>query len=93
MPQILILSKQAPALAWPKLKIGSRLLARRAGFRNLLDVIGLDTSIVRGSHGRPTTDPQNMPVLLSSEAGLVPREPVAATDVKRLLLSHLFGEG
>ena len=33
-------------------KIASKLAARKLGFRNLLDIIPLDASLVKGSHGR-----------------------------------------
>lgn len=55
-----------PTLALPKLKIARRLLGKKLGFRNLLDVIGLDASIVKGSHGRRADDPADGPVLISS---------------------------
>ncbi|MAB91355.1 MAG: alkaline phosphatase family protein [Planctomycetes bacterium] len=55
-----------PALPLPKLKIARRLLAKKLGFRNTLDVIGLDASVVKGSHGRRADDPADGPVLISS---------------------------
>lgn len=54
-----------PALRFPGLRIARRLLGRRFGMRNLLDVIGLDASLVRGSHGRLPASPQDGPVLIS----------------------------
>jgi predicted AlkP superfamily pyrophosphatase or phosphodiesterase len=51
----------------PKLRIARRLLARKLGFRNLLDVIGLDASIVRGSHGRRPDRLEDGPVLICSK--------------------------
>jgi predicted AlkP superfamily pyrophosphatase or phosphodiesterase len=41
-----------PSLRFPRVKAMRRVLARKLGFRNLLDVIGLDPAVVRGSHGR-----------------------------------------
>jgi predicted AlkP superfamily pyrophosphatase or phosphodiesterase len=41
-----------PALRFPKLRIASRLLRKMLGFRYYMDVIGLDASVVKGSHGR-----------------------------------------
>lgn len=64
----------------------SKVLNQRA----LLDVIPLDGSLVKGSHGRPTDDPQDGPVFVTSDARLLPEDAVDATDVKRLVLSHLF---
>ena len=80
-----------PALRAPKLKVGWTLLRKAAGFRYLMDVIPLDASLVRGSHGRLPETPAAGPVLISSEAALVPDGTVRATDVKPLLLDHVFG--
>jgi predicted AlkP superfamily pyrophosphatase or phosphodiesterase len=80
-----------PALRAPKLKIGWTLFRKAAGFRYLMDVISLDASLVRGSHGRLPETPEAGPVLISSEADLVPVDVVRATDVKPLLLAHVFG--
>jgi hypothetical protein len=55
-----------------------------------MDVIPLEASLVKGSHGRPTDDPAAGPLLISSEPGLLPDGPVDATQVKALLLDHLF---
>jgi len=79
-----------PALRAPKLKIGWTLLRKSLGFRYLMDVIPLDPSLVRGSHGRVTEDPSSSPVLISSEASLLPEGEVHATHVKDLILEHIF---
>jgi predicted AlkP superfamily pyrophosphatase or phosphodiesterase len=79
-----------PKLAFPMLKVGRRLLARKLGFRNLLDVIPLDTTLVKGSHGRLTDRAEDGPLFMSSVPELLPPESVAATDVRALLLRHLF---
>jgi predicted AlkP superfamily pyrophosphatase or phosphodiesterase len=80
-----------PKLRFPMLKVGRRLLARKLGFRNLLDVIGLDAGVVKGSHGRVTDEPKDGPLFMSSAPELLPPETIAATDVKELLLRHVFG--
>jgi hypothetical protein len=55
-----------------------------------MDVIGLDASLVRGSHGRLTDRPEAGPLFISSEPELLPEGPVHATQVKDLLLAHVF---
>jgi predicted AlkP superfamily pyrophosphatase or phosphodiesterase len=77
-----------PKLKLPMLKVARKLAQKKLGFRTLLDVIPLDTSLVKGSHGRVTDRAEQGPLFMSSEAGLVP-ERVLATDVKRLVLEHL----
>ncbi|HEY2387386.1 MAG TPA: nucleotide pyrophosphatase/phosphodiesterase family protein [Candidatus Binatia bacterium] len=75
-----------PTLTLPAAQVGWRLAKKMLGFRMLMDVIGLDPSLVRGSHGARTTGP----VLLSSEPTLLPGEgAVHATQVKGLILRHL----
>jgi predicted AlkP superfamily pyrophosphatase or phosphodiesterase len=79
-----------PALRLPKASIGWRLAKKALGFRYLMDVIPLDASLVKGSHGRPTDDPAAGPLVISSEPDLLPDRPVEATEVKGLLLDHVF---
>ncbi|MBL4688905.1 MAG: alkaline phosphatase family protein, partial [Nannocystaceae bacterium] len=80
-----------PNIRVPAAKIASWLFRSKVlNQRVLLDVIPLDASLVKGSHGRPTDDPDDGPVFITSEAGLLPADSVHATDVKRLVLSHLF---
>jgi hypothetical protein len=81
-----------PSIRFPVLKVGSVLARRKLlGSRALLDVIPLDASLVKGSHGRLTDDPLQGPVFISGDPDLVPEGDVAATDVKDLLLEQLFG--
>jgi predicted AlkP superfamily pyrophosphatase or phosphodiesterase len=81
-----------PQLWLPQLKVGWTLAKKAAGFRYLMDVIPLDTSLVRGSHGRLTDDPLAGPLFMSSEPDLVPGA-VAVTDVKGIVLRHVFDPG
>jgi predicted AlkP superfamily pyrophosphatase or phosphodiesterase len=78
-----------PAIRSPKAAIGWRLARRALGFRVLMDVIPLDATLVRGSHGRLTDDPARGPLMISSEPRLLPVEP-AATAVKNIILAHIF---
>ncbi len=79
-----------PAIAAPKLAIAKRLLMRKLGFRNLMDVIPLDASLVRGSHGRLTDRAEDGPLVIADRADLLARQSIAATDVKSLLLDAVF---
>jgi predicted AlkP superfamily pyrophosphatase or phosphodiesterase len=79
-----------PAIRFPKLAIGSRLARRALGFATLMDIIPLDATLVRGSHGRVTDNAADGPVFISSEDHIVPDGPVAATAVKEFILSHAF---
>ena len=80
-----------PKIAFPPLKVAGILLKKALGFRYLMNVIPLDATLVKGSHGRLTEDPRHGPVFLTSEKRLLRQESVHATDVKALTLEHVFG--
>jgi predicted AlkP superfamily pyrophosphatase or phosphodiesterase len=82
-----------PAIRVPQLSVGWILAKKALGFRYLMDVIPLDASLVRGSHGRLTDAPEAGPLFITSEPDLVGPGPVAATDVKSLVLDHVSGRG
>ena len=80
-----------PAIRSPKLAIGWKLARRKLGFRQLLDITPItDTTVVKGSHGLITDDLAAGPLVISSEAGLLPEGSVAATGFKDLVLDHVF---
>lgn len=74
-----------------KLKIASRLLRKRLGFRMLMDVIPLDGTLVKGSHGRKPEDRREWPIVMSRATQLLPKESIASTDVFELLERHVLG--
>jgi len=81
-----------PELSMPKLQTGWKLAKRMMGMRQLLDVISPNnTKLVKGTHGRPTDDPAQGPLVISSEQELLPEGQVAAVDFKVLVLKHIFG--
>ena len=77
------------ALRWPKLKVAQTLLRRRLGMRALMDVIGLDATIVRGSHGVPAAAREHRPILVGHPSH-TPHTEIEATAVRDVLLAHLF---
>jgi predicted AlkP superfamily pyrophosphatase or phosphodiesterase len=80
-----------PQLKFAKLRIATRLAQKLLGMRYLMDVISLDARLVRGSHGRVTDRPEDGPLFLTTRPELLGPGPIAATDVKDLLLAHVFG--
>jgi predicted AlkP superfamily pyrophosphatase or phosphodiesterase len=82
-----------PALRMPKLRIARRLLQKKLGFRMLMDVIPLDATLVKGSHGIRPASRQDYPVLLtSSPANPAAASPLlAATDVHRVIHDAVVG--
>lgn len=65
-PVELFLDPKIPAV---KLKILWRLLQKKLGFRMLLDVIPLDATLVKGSHGCRPKSLGDYPVLLTEQGG------------------------
>lgn len=55
-----------------------------------MDLIPLDTSLVRGSHGRLPASVENGPLLITNCDLALPQQ-LAATAVKQLLLEHFLG--
>jgi predicted AlkP superfamily pyrophosphatase or phosphodiesterase len=79
-----------PALRFPRLRIARRLLGRKLGFRNLLDVIPLDPTPIAGSHGHVPAAPALWPLALGGPGVPEPRgEDLRA--VHDVILSALTG--
>jgi predicted AlkP superfamily pyrophosphatase or phosphodiesterase len=78
-----------PSLTLPKLRIAATLAKKALGFRYLLNVIPLDATLVRGSHGIPTRSLDDGPVFISSEKRAV-EGAIEATGVRDQILAHLF---
>lgn len=82
-----------PKLPLPQLRIARRLAQKFLGFRYYMDVIGLDASIVKGSHGRlptPGKEASEAPVFISSSKSIECDE-IPMTGVKELALRLQFG--
>jgi hypothetical protein len=60
-----------PDIAFPRLRVIRRLLAKRFGFRYRMDVVPLDLALVKGSHGLLPADPQDGPLVLADDASLL----------------------
>jgi predicted AlkP superfamily pyrophosphatase or phosphodiesterase len=80
-----------PADRWVKPRAASYLLRKKVGLRYAMQVVPLDPSVVRGSHGRLPDSPEDGPVFLSSDPTLAPEGQVAATAVRDLLLKAASG--
>ena len=81
-----------PAIRLPPLTVGWKLMKRKAGFRSLLDVIPLDATLVKGSHGRQTGWDEDGPVFISTAKDLVPVTKINSVDVHDAILRHLTSE-
>lgn len=79
-----------PTLTAPKLRIARKVLMKKLGFRSLMDVIPLDTSLVRGSHGRLPDQAAHKPVLLTEREPADDRSELPCESVRDVILEHLF---
>lgn len=70
-----------------KLRAGYKLLKKKAGFRYVMDVIPLDATLIKGSHGRNNVESPYRPVLISSDK--IQAESIGATDVFNVIWSVL----
>ncbi len=74
-----------PKISNPKLKIAWRLLQKKLGFRMLMDLIPLDATLVKGSHGARPKNTSDWPVLITEKNTLPPNSQIHATDVYHIL--------
>ncbi len=80
-------------LHFPKLRIAKRLVQKKLGFRYLMDVIGLDATVVKGSHGRlpiAGREETDAPVLVCSSRAIESDE-FTITGLKKQFLRLQFG--
>ena len=79
-----------PDIKAPALSVGWKLARRKLGFRTLLDVIPLDATLVKGSHGRrPAPGDPDAPIVYTRRADLLRSSTIRSTDVQQLILDHL----
>ena len=79
-----------PELKFPQLKVAGRVAQKKLGMRMLMDLIPLDASLVKGSHGRLATSIEEQPLLISSLANMLDNAS-SLTDVEKII-SNFFLE-
>ncbi len=78
-----------PGLVWPRGRAIARLAQKRLRFRTLFDVIPLDPTLVRGSHGVPAAVDADRPVLIGDGPPPGDGTSLAMTAVHERLLEAL----
>ena len=73
-----------PSLLWPKGRAIRRLLQKKLGFRTLFDVIPLDASLIKGSHGLAAVDAADRPVFIGPT-----QSAMGLTDIAHAILELL----
>ena len=67
-----------------KARAGYKLLRKKAGFRYVMDVIPLDATLVKGSHGSLDVGREYYPVIVTDKPVNAEKE-IAATDVYNII--------
>src|SRR5262249_31804155 len=80
-----------PKLKIPSFRIGWRLLQKKLGFRMLMDVISLDATLVKGSHGTRPRVPQGYPILISHQPDIVASDVLDPTSVCEIIKRQMLG--
>jgi predicted AlkP superfamily pyrophosphatase or phosphodiesterase len=79
-----------PAIPFPKLKIGATLARRKLlNQRPLMEVIPLDATLVKGSHGRPPDKADDGPLVMTNRKELLAYRALEPTRVFDLILGHV----
>ncbi len=74
-----------PEIKIPILKIGSKLLKKKLGFRYLMDVIPLDATLVKGAHGRIPESDLDKPLMVA-DSGILDTERIQPSAVFDLII-------
>jgi predicted AlkP superfamily pyrophosphatase or phosphodiesterase len=82
-----------PKIKRPKLKVAGKKIRSLLGFRTLMDLIPLDSTLVKGSHGRLPEFDEDRPVLIGDFPELSAGARVRAVDVYGHLYAHCSRKG
>ncbi|MDR6944715.1 alkaline phosphatase family protein [Mucilaginibacter pocheonensis] len=70
-----------------KARAGYKLLRKKAGLRYVMDVIPLDATLIKGSHGRINVPEKYKPVLITNDKVL--QDHIAPVDIFDIIWQHL----
>ncbi len=70
-----------------KARAAYKLLRKKVGLRYVMDVIPLDATLVKGSHGSVEVNENFFPVLITDEP--TGKENLLATDIYDVIWQHL----
>ena len=71
-----------------KLRAGYKLLRKKAGFRYVMDVIPLDATLIKGSHGRIGSAPKFHPIIITDKK--LNYKNITAVDVFDIIYEELI---
>ena len=73
-----------------KLRAGYKLLRKKTGLRYVMDVIPLDATLVKGSHGRVNVQTQHKPILITDRP--VSQSTLQAPQIHDVIWGHLHSK-
>jgi len=74
-----------PKIVGAKLRILGKLLKKQLGFRMLMDVIPLDATLVKGSHGCRPSSVSDYPILITDQPSIRGGSQIEAQDVYQVI--------
>ncbi|MDJ1504028.1 alkaline phosphatase family protein [Xanthocytophaga agilis] len=70
-------------------KVAFKVLKKKLGFRMLMDIIPLDPTLVKGSHGRMPDSRKEYPLIMTKNKDLLGQSHIQPTEVFDVILAHL----
>ncbi len=81
-----------PAIKFPAARVAGFLLKKKLHLRALLEVIPVDATLVKGSHGRVPESSEDHPVVICDQPTAHPPDEIKAADVYGLLRAACLGD-
>ncbi|MDQ3395705.1 MAG: alkaline phosphatase family protein, partial [Bacteroidota bacterium] len=80
-----------PKIKFLMTKVGLKLLKKKIGMRVLMDIIPLDDTLIKGSHGRIPESNNDRPLILSRNKNHLQNDKIKAIEVFDIIMAHLKG--
>lgn len=78
-----------PKDRWVMPKVIGKLIKKKLGFRTVMDIIPLDASLIRGSHGRIPEHVDDYPIFITNNSSANLKEQIPPTEVFHQLENHI----
>jgi len=79
-----------PKIKLPQLRIAWKLLQKKLGLRMLMDLIPLDATLVKGSHGIRPLNPKEYPILIAENPSRLPNSPIPPEAVYQIIKEQML---
>ncbi len=78
-----------PKIRFLTLLVAGKLLKKSLGFSTLMDIIPLDATLIKGSHGRINNQVQDQPILITQQGEFFDSNIISSHEVFDSILLHL----